>query len=299
MDQICAYFGITRQAHYQMMEREQQQEAEALIILEMVRQIRRKHPRMGGRKLLLKISPMLDAEGLQIGRDGLFSLLRQADLLVQRRKQQRRTTLPGLWRTPNLLPGLTITRPNQVWVSDITYLETEIQPFVYLFVIMDLYSRYILGWHVSDSLAASGALLALQQALQSCLPVPMGLIHHSDHGVQYTCHNYLNTLFDHHIRPSMGAVGNCYENAFAERVIGTLKGEYGLDHRITDRDRAEMLAEEAVFLYNTDRPHQALSYAYPIQVYHEIVPSAPSVYIPFLEESFNNPFQLATQPPIT
>lgn len=283
---ICAHFGITRQAHYQMVKRERQKEKEALLILEMVRQIRRKHPRMGGRKLQIKLSPMLAAEGLKIGRDGLFTLLRQADMLVQRRKKQRRTTLPGLWRTPNLLPGLVITHPNQVWVSDITYLETEWQSFVYLFVIMDLYSRYIVGWHVSDSLAAFGALIALQQAIHQCDDFSLGLIHHSDHGVQYTCHDYLDTLRNHRIRPSMGAIGNCYENAYAERLIGTLKGEYGLDWRLADLLAARNLADEAVFLYNTDRPHQALDYAYPSQVYFHPVCNSSPVRIPFFKEVF-------------
>jgi transposase InsO family protein len=289
MEQICAYFGITRQAHYQMMKREQQRAKEELLILEMVRQVRRKHPRMGVRKLYVKIGPMLEAEELKIGRDGLFELLGRADMLVQRRRKQRRTTIPGVWRTPNLLPGLTVMRPNQVWVSDITYLETEVQPFVYLFVIMDLYSRYIVGWHVSVSLAASGALLALNQAIQQCQSPIQNLIHHSDHGVQYTCHDYLDTLSNHNIRPSMGAVGNCYENAFAERVIGTIKGEYGLDRRLADLLVAHELAEEAILLYNTDRPHQALSYAYPSQVYYQSVCNSPSVSIPLFKESFNIP----------
>jgi putative transposase len=287
MDMICAHFGITRQAHYQMAKRELQREKEAVLILEMVRQIRRKHPRMGGRKLHVKLSPMMAAEGLKIGRDGLFRLLRQADMLVPRRKKRRRTTIPGMWRTPNLLPGLTITHPNQVWVSDITYVETELQPFVYLFVIMDLYSRYILGWHVSDSLAASGALTALQHAIQQSHLSDQDLIHHSDHGVQYTCYNYLDTLSDHNIRPSMGAIGNCYENAFAERVIGTIKGEYGLDRRLPDLMTVWNLAREAIWLYNTDRPHLALDYAYPAQVYFDSLCNSPSIIFPSFKESFN------------
>jgi hypothetical protein len=105
MDQICTQFGITRQAHYQKVQREKQQQVIDEIILEMVRQVRRKHPRQGTRKLLDRIQPMLAAEGLQIGRDGLFSLLREREMLVQPKKGYRRTTSPGHWRTPNLLPG--------------------------------------------------------------------------------------------------------------------------------------------------------------------------------------------------
>jgi putative transposase len=121
MHAICDQFGISRQAHYQMLQREIQRQTKAEIILEIVRQVRRKHPKMGGRKLLYKIQPMLAEEGLAIGRDRLFDLLRAADMLVKPKKGYRRTTFPGLRRAPNLLPGLTISLPNQVWVCDITY----------------------------------------------------------------------------------------------------------------------------------------------------------------------------------
>jgi putative transposase len=284
MDQICQHFGITRQAHYQKWRREVRCGQAGVLILEMVRQIRRKHPRMGTRKLLLKLDRMMSAEGLTIGRDRLFELLRGANLLVKPRKRGRRTTIPGLRRVANHLPGLTISYPNQVWVGDITYLETETQPFVYLFVLMDLFSRYIVGWQVCDSLATSGALEALQASLRHSPSPSKGLIHHSDHGVQYASYAYLDTLLQHEIQPSMGAVGNCYDNAFAERVIGTLKGEYGLDTRLLDLGQAQGMAQEAVHLYNTDRPHLAIDYAYPSQVYFGIHPHVPPVVIPKPEE---------------
>ncbi len=231
MSQICAQFGISRQAYYQKGWREVERQSENEIVLEMVRQVRRKHPRMGGRKLLFKIQPLLVTDQLQIGRDRLFELLRSEDLLVKRRKAYRRTTIPGLWRAPNRLPGLTISHPDQVWVCDITYLELEIGRFAYLFVLMDLYARYILGWHVTTSLATDGALISLNMALSHLTHAPQDLIHHSDHGVQYTNHAYMNTLLTRNIQPSMGAVGNCYDNIFAERLIGILKSEYCLDTR--------------------------------------------------------------------
>ena len=284
MATLCASFGISRQAHYQMLRREAERQREAAVILELVHQIRRKHPRMGTRKLQVKLAPMLVGEGLQIGRDRLFGLLGEADLLIQRRKTYRRTTLPGLLRTPNRLAGLTIRRANQVWVSDITYLETEKQPFVYLFVLMDLYSRYIVGWHVAPSLVAGGALEALQRALRAAGRNLKGLIHHSDHGVQYTSHGYLETLSQQGLCPSMGAVGNCYDNAFAERVIGTLKGEYALDRRLQDLPQARRLASQAVALYNTDRPHLALDYGVPAAVYQGLGPPVSPVIIPAAEE---------------
>jgi putative transposase len=284
MDALCAYFGISRQAHYQMLRREAERQQEEAWILELVRQVRHKHPRMGGRKLQFKLAPMLVAEGWKIGRDRLFDLLREADLLVKPHKSHRRTTMAGLFRCLNLLAGLTVDRPNQVWVSDITYLETEEQPFVYLFLLMDLYSRYIVGWQVASSLATTGALEALQMAVKPAQSDWKGLIHHSDHGVQYTSHVYLDTLQQCHFRPSMGEVGNCYDNAFAERVIGTLKGEYALDMRLQNLDHALHLVAESVHLYNTDRPHLALDYAVPQAVYQGLCSPVSPVIIPASQE---------------
>ena len=267
MDQICTRFGITRQAHYQKVKREVHRRADDEIIFEMVRQVRRKHPRLGTRKLLFKIQPMLATEGLQIGRDRLFSLLRERDLLVQPKKAYRRTTIPGYWRTPNLLPGLTISQPNQVWVSDITYLDVEVGRFAYLFLLMDLYSRFIVGWHVATSLAADGAVYSLRMGLQQLPKIENTFIHHSDHGVQYTSRSYMEILFQKGIRPSMGEVGNCYDNIFAERVIGTLKNEYCLDTCFTDHNQVCLAVKEAIHYYNTDRPHFSLNLDAPIDVY--------------------------------
>jgi putative transposase len=280
MDQICTQFGITRQAHYQKVKREVQRQAEDEIILEMVRQVRRKHPRLGARKLLFKIQPMLATEGLQIGRDRLFSLLRERDMLVQPKKAYRRTTIPGYWRTPNLLPGLTISQPNQVWVCDITYLEVEVGRFAYLFLLMDLYSRFIVGWHVATSLAEDGAVDSLRMGLQQLPEIEKTFIHHSDHGVQYTSRSYMEILFQKGIRPSMGEVGNCYDNIFAERVIGTLKNEYCLDARFTDHNQVCLAVKEAIHYYNTDRPHLSLNLAVPRDVYFGIYHDVSPVLIP-------------------
>ena len=248
MDLICAQFGITRQAHYQQMQREKQRQHAGEIILEMVRQVRRKHPRQGARKLLTRLQPMLVAEGLQIGRDRLFGLLREHDMLVQPKKASRRTTIPGFRRMPNLLPGLSISQPNQVWVGDITYLEVEIGHFAYLFLLMDLFSRFIVGWHVANSLAADGAVESLKMALKNLPKMKKTCIHHSDHGVQYSAQTYMQILLQEGIHPSMGAVGNCYDNIFAERVIGTLKNEYALDAHFTDLFQVRFAAAQAINL---------------------------------------------------
>jgi transposase InsO family protein len=280
MGQICAQFGITRQAHYHQVKRELQRQFEEEIILEMVRQVRRKHPRLGTRKMLEKIQPWLAVEGIQIGRDRLFSLLRERDLLVKHTKAYRRTTIPGHRRTPNLLPGMVISQPNQVWVCDITYLEVEMGRFAYLFLLMDLYSRFIVGWHVASSLTADGAVNCLRMALKQLPKMERKLIHHSDHGVQYTSRPYMEILIRNSIHPSMGEVGNCYDNIFVERVIGTLKNEYYLDARFSDHHQVRSAAMQAIHNYNTDRPHLSLGMAVPHDVYFGFQQNVLSVTIP-------------------
>jgi transposase InsO family protein len=279
LSQVCTLFGISRQAHYQKQWREAEREEAEVLILELVRQVRRKHPRMGTRKLFFKLQPMLSAEGLQIGRDRLFTLLRGSDLLVKPKKTYRHTTVPGYYRAPNRLSGLIIAHPNQVWVCDITYLELEGQKFAYLFVLMDLFSRFILGWQISPSLAADGAVASLEMALSQVPHLPQQLIHHSDHGVQYTAHHYMDTLLAHHILPSMGAIGNCYDNIYAERVMGILKNEYGLDRPFVDFDQVKPTIQEVIHLYNSDRPHLSLNYATPQAVFSGSVVDVPPLCI--------------------
>lgn len=280
MSQVCALFEISRQAHYQKQWREAEWVKEQELILEMVRMIRRKHPRMGTRKLYFKLQPMMREEGVQIGRDRLFDLLREEDLLIARKKTYRRTTIPGYYRAPNRLPGMVIAYPNQVWVCDITYLEVEGPRFAYLFLVMDLFSRCILGWQVSPSLGTDGAVDSLEMALSQLGSRTERLIHHSDHGVQYTAHRYLDTLLAYDILPSMGAVGNCYDNIFAERVIGILKGEYGLDRPFAHIDQIPPVVGEVVGFYNSDRPHLSLKYATPRAVFSGAVVDVPSLSIP-------------------
>lgn len=246
----------------------------------MVRQVRRKHPRMGTRKLLSKIQPMMDSEDLTIGRDRFFSLLRSQNMLVSRKRVYRHTTIPGYWRAPNRLTGLIVDHPNQVWVCDITYLELEVGRFAYMFLLMDLFARYIVGWHIASSLVTDGALKSLQMALLCQSSIPFGLIHHSDHGVQYTSHVYMDALLNNHFLPSMGEIGNCYDNIYAERVIGILKNEYLLDMPFVQIDQVSPIIKEVVHLYNTDRPHLSLNMVVPAEVYKGYRTNIPPVVIP-------------------
>lgn len=239
---------------------------EEAVILEMVRAIRYHHPRMGTLKLRVKLQPQLARRGISLGRDAFFDLLRRHDLLVPPKKRQTKTTRSGLWRCPNLLPELTIMQPFELWVGDITYLTLE-SGFAYLALLTDAYSRFIVGFDLSLSLAVEGCRRALMYALQQATCPLADLVHHSDHGVQYTAHAYRDLLTEHHIISSMGEVGNCYENALAERMNGILKLEYGLDDLFVDLEQATESTAQAISLYNYDRPHMALNYRVPAEVH--------------------------------
>jgi transposase InsO family protein len=259
-------FGISRQAHHKQVREMLRRAGEEAVILEMVQAIRYHHPRMGTRKLWSKLQSQLAVRGISLGRDRLFDLLRRHDLLVPTKRRQTITTRSGLWRCSNLLPEVTLMHPFQVWVGDITYLSLE-SGFAYLAMLTDAYSRFIVGFDLSLSLAVEGCQRALNRALQQAERSLAGLIHHSDHGVQYTAHAYRDLLSDYHIVSSMGEVGNCYENALAERMNGILKLEYGLDDLFVDLEQATESTAQAITLYNYDRPHLALNYRVPAEVH--------------------------------
>jgi len=266
MQAIYGWLGISRQAYYQHQRRRVTKQVLEEAVCEQVQKIRQHHAYMGTRKLWQELQPWLEAEGYKVGRDRLFEILRKHDLLVRRRRRRQRTTWAGHWRCPNLLAETTITGPDQAWVSDITYVETE-QGFAYLSLVTDLYSRRIMGFDLSDSLAVEGALRAFRMACRSAQGSLAGLIHHSDHGVQYTCHAYREALDKQDMLSSMGEVGNCYDNAVAERINGILKLEYGLDSRFASIRQARRAVREAQWLYNHERPHLSLNYQKPHQVY--------------------------------
>ena len=266
MTQACRWFGITRQAYYQALAREQRRQVAYELTLALLRDIRHRHPKMGIRKVYHLVRPKLRSWGLSVGRDTLFRLAREHGLLAPRRRNPRRTTRPGAFRYPNLLAQTPLTAPGQVWVADITYVFTE-AGHRYVFLLMDAYSRFIVGWHLSNSLAVEGALQALAMAQESRPPHAPGCLHHSDHGIQYTARAYQAALQRMGLRPSMGRIGNAYDNALAERVIGTLKDEYGIEGPFPSEHLARQALQEAIFLYNHERPHLSLRYATPAQVH--------------------------------
>lgn len=263
---LCLRLGISRQGYYQDRQRSRQRRKTADQVLGWVRQERAKHPRMGGRKLYQRLKPRMKSAGIKMGRDKLFDLLRDHQLLVTpRRRRGPRTTNGRTTKWTNQLAGADINGPNQGWVADITYLRTH-EGFCYLALISDVYSRKILGWNLSESLELDGALRSLNQALEKWTSSEIP-IHHSDRGSQYRSNIYLRTLQAHNCRISMTEQNHCAENAQAERLNGILKNEYLLDQVFRDTNQAREAAQQAIVLYNTDRPHLSLNYNTPEKVH--------------------------------
>ena len=189
--------------------------------------------------------------------------MREKGLLVPPLPKSPRTTRfeSSLPVFHNLVAGLELTGPNQAWAADITYIRTD-DGFLYLSLITDMWSRKIVGFHVGDSLETEGALFALAMALAS-LGRGAKPVHHSDRGCQYASHLYVGTLREAGLQISMTEELHCYENAMAERVNGILKQEYFIGSCFKNKKLAKDAVEQAVYLYNTRRPHMSLDYETP------------------------------------
>ena len=267
VDAICALFGKTRQAYYQRVGYQYQEAAEESIILDLIAELRKDMGRMGGRKLWHEIN---EAHPKMISRDKLFDILDKYHLKVHRRKRTVRTTWSESWlhRFPNLVKGLILTAANQVWVSDITYIETK-AGFVYLHLVTDAYSKKIMGWCLSPSLHADATISALQMATRNAGCDLKGLIHHSDRGCQYCCEKYVKLLQDNGIEISMTQDGDPRDNAIAERVNGILKTEWLYDDHFIGFEDAYRRIAEVINLYNNKRPHLSLNYKTPAEAHLE------------------------------
>lgn len=240
---------------------------EEALILELVRAERSRQPKLGGRKLRVLLEQELSRSGVLIGRDRFFALLCRHDLLIPPPRPCARTTdsRHGFGVYPNLARDLAVEAPHQLWVSDLTYIRSD-EGFMYLCLVMDAFSRAIVGWDCSDSLEMEGALRALSMALAQ-LPRQARAMHHSDRGVQYCCWAYVRKLKKAGVSISMTERNHCYENSQAERLNGTLKREYGLSARFESKRSVRVSVREAVALYNHHRPHAALGYRMPMSVH--------------------------------
>lgn len=267
---MCVPLGYSRQQYYKQKRDQQERQKDEEQIRRLVCEKRKLLPRVGTRKLHQLITPELRQTGLKCGRDRLFGILRSSGLLIKPRKRYVQTTMSRHWmrKYPNLVRGQKPTAPEQIWVSDITYLRTE-EGYSYLCLITDAFSRKIMGYTISDSLDAEQTRRALQMALRNRSYPDQSLIHHSDRGHQYCSYEYVQLAQAHHMRMSMTEHSDPYENALAERMNRTLKEEFCLNGRLPSRRIAAMAVDQANDLYNMYRPHLALKGRTPSEVHQK------------------------------
>lgn len=235
-----------------------------------VRGIRTSQPRMGTRKLYWLLKAVMKDNGIKMGRDKFYALLREHGLLVKPRRRRVRTTDSNhvYQKYPNLIKEYEPCRPEQIWSSDITYVSTE-EGFVYVSLVTDQYSKKIMGYHVHANLEAEGPLQALSMGLKNRSHTETRLIHHSDRGIQYCCGEYIGLLERNSIQISMSAPGNPYENAVSERVNGTIKMEFYLDGYFSNIEQVRKAVKQAVVLYNNHRPHASCDFLTPQQAHQQ------------------------------
>ena len=261
MSYSCDVFGISRQGYYKQKKRSLFKQHQATEVVGKVMAVRSLMPRIGTRKLY-----HLMGDELPVGRDKLFSILRANHLLVKPVRSYTKTTNSKHWmrKHPNLLPEVDINRPQQVYVSDITYIKSREQTH-YLSLVTDAYSRKIMGYHLSDDLSAQSVVKALRMAVRD-RDKRLPLIHHSDRGLQYCSDIYQRALKNNNIQPSMTDGYDCYQNAMAERVNGILKQEFLFD-RCDDKRQLNEAIARSVLIYNEQRPHLSLNMKTPNSVH--------------------------------
>ena len=258
---------MTRQNFYKTRTKRQIQALDERLIKRLVLDERASQPRLGGRKLLKILGPKLKDCGIDIGRDRFFKTLKRQRLLVEKLPPSHRTTnsYHNLPIFLNKVKDKELTQPNQAWAADITYLRKR-DTFMYLSLITDMYSRKIVGYHLGASLATEETLKALKMALRN-KPKEAQPIHHSDRGCQYCSHEYVRELELNGLVVSMTEQNHCAENALAERVNGILKQEYGLGYRFNSAQQMHKAVKQAVWLYNTKRPHSSLDLETPDHIH--------------------------------
>lgn len=247
-------FGIDRQVYYRAVNSQREKRTVASKVVDMVLRVRERMPRLGTRKLYHKLYPALNELG--IGRDRLFKIMKANHLDIEPKRQYHVTTNSHhrFRKHKNLVEHLRADRPEQIWVADITYIGSRANP-MYLSLVTDAYSKKIMGYNVSDSLNALGAVSALKNALSNRKYIDEQLIHHSDRGLQYCCDAYQELLSKHNVLCSMTEKYDPYQNAVAERVNGILKQEFIGGIQVNDIKLIKLLIEQSIHIYNQERPH--------------------------------------------
>lgn len=254
--ELCRSLGVSRQAHHKYMGRSERVLQGQAEIMQRVREMRSRMPRLGGKKLYHELRAEIAQLPVSFGRDRFFDLLRGERLLIRRRRRQVRTTMSrhGLAVYPDLVKGRVIERPGQVWVSDITYWRVE-EGFYFIFLLTDACSKKIIGYQVALDMDGRHAVSALEMAIRGSIHPLRGIIHHSDRGSQYCYARYIKTLRKEGMLVSMTEDSDPRDNAVAERLNGILKNELLAHHRVSNIAQAKAVLHEAIRTYNEERPH--------------------------------------------
>ncbi len=255
-------FGISRQAIYQAKNRLLNREQQLVKVKPLVEDIRRDMPRIGTRKLYYLLKDEFDKNNVKIGRDALFDYLRSESMLIKPKKNYIKTTNSKHWlrKHPNLMKDSKASRPEEFFVSDITYIKSRERTH-YLSLVTDAYSRKIMGYQLSDDMSAENVVKAMKMATKNRVTNKQ-LIHHSDRGLQYCSTVYQKELQQKNVIPSMTDGYDCYQNALAERMNGMLKGEF-LIQTCANGKELKQLIKESIYTYNNKRPHLSLNYKTP------------------------------------
>jgi transposase InsO family protein len=266
---VCRQLGYSKQAYYKSLQSKKLKCVNQRIVKQKVMIVRSSMPRIGTRKLYHLLKESFRRESISMGRDRLFDLLREDGLLIVKKKKYTKTTDSKHWmhKYPNLVKQFELKRPEQLWVADITYVAIT-DGYFYLHLITDAYSKLIMGYCVSETLAASSTLQALQMALKN-RKYSSSLIHHSDRGLQYCSAAYVKTLEQKGIAISMTEDGSPYDNAIAERVNGILKDEFSLDEVFESQQQLEFQVRQSISIYNHKRPHESNHLLTPIEMHQQ------------------------------
>ncbi len=250
----CTLFGIDRQVYYRSIKRRKSKQSKAHIVVDLVIKIRQTMPRIGAKKLYFLLYEPL--RNLKIGRDKFIAVLRANHLLIVPKRAYHVTTNSHhrFRKHQNQIVDLQINRPEQVWVSDITYIGKRDNP-CYLSLVTDAYSKKIVGFSVADNMNTESSAMAMKNALKQRIYKQLPLIHHSDRGLQYCANEYQKILLKNNIKCSMTQNSDPYENAVAERVNGILKQEFNIDKFNKELSIMKILVKEAIEIYNSKRPH--------------------------------------------
>jgi transposase InsO family protein len=260
---MCVLAGMSRAGYYRRWHASAPRQEETTV-RDAIQRVALANRRYGYRR----IAAQLRREGFVANHKRVLRLMRRDNLLCLRQRSFVPVTTDSRheWRlVPNLARGLVLTGLDQLWVADITYVRL-LEEFAFLAVLLDAFSRRVIGWALDTHLRASLAITALEMAIKARQPIPGTLIHHSDCGVQYACSEYTDVLEAHGIEPSMSRIGNPYDNARAESFIKTLKQEE-VDGR-NYRDLKEARQAIGAFIedvYNRQRLHSALAYQAPAE----------------------------------